>query len=218
MWLVNFMRPAKLTYSTSLCICVLALLAVSINSHCQEPTILVLGDSLSAGYGIKKEQSWVALLEQKLKADGYAYQVVNASISGETTEGGLSRLPALLKENQPALLLIELGANDGLRGFPIKIMNHNLNTMIALAEKNHTQVLLIGIQLPLNYGPRYTSLFEKTFTDVSHYHKIPLAPNLLGKVPLDDKLMQKDGLHPNALAQPQLLDHVWPYLKPLLKK
>lgn len=200
---------------------VLALAALPITySHtarADQATILVLGDSLSAGYGIKREQGWVALLEQKLKTDGYDYQIVNASISGETTEGGLSRLPALLTQYQPDILLIELGANDGLRGFPIKVMNNNLGAMIKSGQKNQAQLLLIGIKLPLNYGPRYTTLFETTFRKVSLQYKIPLAPNLLGKVPLDPNLMQADGLHPNAAAQPQLLNHVYPYLQPLLK-
>ncbi len=157
-------------------------------------------------------------MDTKLKNEGYSYHVVNASISGETTEGGLSRLAALLQEHQPTLLLIELGANDGLRGFPIKVMKHNLDTIINMAQKNHAQVLLIGVQLPLNYGPRYTTLFAKAFVTVSQNHHIPWAPSLLEKVPLDSALMQADGLHPNAAAQPQLLNHVWPRLQPLLKK
>jgi len=190
----------------------------TISLHADEPVILVLGDSLSAGYGIKKEEGWVALLEQKLKTEGYAYHLVNASISGETTDGGLARLAALLQEHKPTLLLIELGANDGLRGFPIKIMQQNLNAMIKAGKKNHVQILLIAVQLPLNYGQRYTNLFEKTFASISQEQHIALAPSLLGKVPLNSALMQKDGLHPNASAQPQLLDHVWPFLQPLLKK
>jgi acyl-CoA thioesterase-1 len=187
------------------------------NSWASDPVLLVLGDSLSAGYGIKTEQGWVSLLQKKLQDSGYAFQVVNASISGETTEGGLARLPALLEQHHPNVLVIELGANDGLRGFPIKIFQDHLDALVTLGTDHHAQVLLVGVQLPLNYGPRYTNLFDQSFVDVSARHHIARAPSLLGEVPLHDELMQKDGLHPNAIAQPQLLDHVWPYLQPLLQ-
>jgi acyl-CoA thioesterase-1 len=216
------MHSAKLTRhshnSRYICLLALALLMTSCAhpAHADKATILILGDSLSAGYGIKTEEGWVALLKQKLKNQGYDYQIINASISGETTEGGLSRLPALLTEYQPELLLIELGANDGLRGFPVKIMKNNLNAMVELGKKNQAQILLIGGKLPLNYGPLYRNLFEETYKTISQHHKIPLAPDLLGKVPLDKNLMQADGLHPTAAAQPQLLNHVYPYLQPLL--
>ena len=165
--IIRHWLAAKLIHRIFLYLCLFALtLPGNINAETisgDTQTILVLGDSLSAGYGIKKEEGWVALLEQKLKTEGYAYRLVNASISGETTGGGLSRLSGLLTQYHPDLLLIELGANDGLRGFPIKVLNNNLDTMIALGKKNRSQVLLIGIQLPLNYGPHYTDLFEKTF-------------------------------------------------------
>jgi acyl-CoA thioesterase I len=199
-------------------LCVLALAVPGVtHASSDTPILLVLGDSLSAGYGINKNEGWVTLLEKKIKTEGYGYQVVNASITGETTGGGLSRLQSLLTQYKPDLLLIELGANDGLRGFPISFMNNNLDAMVKLAKQHHTRVLLVGVQLPFNYGPRYTDAFEKTFLAVSHTHKIPLVPSLLGKVPLDENLMQKDGLHPNAAAQPQLLQQVWPSLQPLLK-
>ena len=178
----------------------------------------MLGDSLSAGYGIKIEQGWVSLLQKKLQDNGYAYRVVNASISGETTEGGLARLPALLEQHHPQLLVIELGANDGLRGFPIKVFREHLDALVDLGTDHHAQVLLVGVQLPLNYGLRYTHLFDQSFVLASQAHLVPLVPSLLGDVPLHDGLMQKDGLHPNASAQTQLLDHVWPTLEPVLKK
>jgi acyl-CoA thioesterase-1 len=187
------------------------------NSWASDPVLLVLGDSLSAGYGIKTEQGWVSLLQKKLQDNGYAYHVVNASISGETTEGGLARLPALLEQHHPLLLVIELGANDGLRGFTINIFQEHLDALVDLGTQYHARVLLVGVQLPLNYGPRYTQLFDQGFVEVSARHHIARAPSLLGEVPLHDELMQKDGLHPNAIAQPQLLDHVWPYLQPLLQ-
>lgn len=207
-------------YLCSLYLCALTFSACTGLVHAAataKPVILVLGDSLSAGYGIDQSAGWVALLEKKIQHEGYSATIINASISGETTGGGLARLPALLAQHQPDILLIELGANDGLRGFPTKVISNNLGAMVSLGKKQRTQVLLIGVQLPLNYGPRYTDAFEKTFLTVSRTHKVALAPSLLGKVPLDKNLMQNDGLHPNAAAQPQLLQHVWPFLHTLLK-
>ena len=215
--LVNFVYVSQWMRFIALSLCV-STLVLSNPCYSGQANMLILGDSLSASYGIKKKEGWVTLLEQKLTAEGYNYHVINASISGETTEGGLARLPTLLTEHKPSLLIIELGANDGLRGFPVKIINSNLSAMVKLAKEQHAQILLIGIQLPFNYGPRYTHLFEKTFVNISQTFHITLAPSLLGKVPLDERLMQEDKLHPNAKAQPQLLDHVWPYLQPLLTK
>jgi acyl-CoA thioesterase-1 len=180
--------------------------------------ILIFGDSLSAGYGIAREQSWPALLTQKLATNGSAYNVVNASISGETTAGGLSRLPQSLREHRPTVVVIELGANDGLRGLPVSAMRNNLNAMIRTAKQNKTKVLLIGMKLPPNYGLDYTAQFAQSFGDIAKREKVALLPFLLE--PLDDQrdVFQADGLHPVAAAQPKLLEHVWTALHPLLKE
>lgn len=182
------------------------------------PVILILGDSLSAGTGIRIEASWVSLLEKRLDEGGYRYRVVNASLNGLPTPGGLSRLPALLDQHKPTLLLLALGANDGLRGFPVTVMKDNLVSMIRLGKQANCVVLMAGIQIPLNYGPQYTQTFEKAFKEVSHSEKVAIVPSLLGNIPLDPNLMQADGLHPNAIAQPLILDIVWPHLMPFLKK
>jgi len=184
----------------------------------QTQTLLVLGDSLSAAYGIKIEEGWVSLLEKRLMVEQLSYQTVNASISGETTGGGLARLDGLLKQHSPSILVIALGANDGLRGQPVQLMKDNISHMIALGKGHHAQILLIGVQIPLNYGPRYTRLFNQSFIDLANDHHLPFLPSLLGDIPLNMQLMQTDRLHPNAEAQPLILDRVWPALKPLLKK
>lgn len=182
----------------------------------QAATLLVLGDSLSAGYGIKAESGWVNLLDQRLKSEGYGYRIINASVSGETTAGGRVRLPALLKTHQPTIVILELGANDGLRGLPILSLRSNLNAMIAAAQAAKAKVLLVGMQIPPNYGEQYTQQFAKSFTDLSDTHHIRLVPFFLAKVALDSSLLQADNLHPNERAQPLLLSTVWPQLKPLL--
>lgn len=184
----------------------------------QSPTVLVLGDSLSAAYGIKTEQGWVSLLEKRLLVAQFPHQIVNASISGETTGGGLARLDNLLQQHHPAILVIALGANDGLRGLPVKLMKSNLDAMIVLGQQYKAQPLLLGVQIPLNYGPRYTTLFNQSFITLADTHHVPLLPSLLGDIPLNRQLMQADGLHPTAAAQPLILDRVWPVLQPLLKK
>ena len=181
-------------------------------------TILVFGDSLSAAHGIRPEQGWVALLDARLKAQGYGYEVVNASVSGETSSGGGERLPRALKLHQPGIVILELGANDGLRGLPLAAARDNLAQMVGLAQASGARVLLVGIRLPPNYGSRYANDFARVFPDLASQYHLPLVPFLLAGVALDPELMQEDGLHPNARAQPQLLDNVWPYLKPLLKK
>lgn len=182
-----------------------------------ERTILVLGDSLSAGYGIKPAQGWVALLEQRLRDQGYGYRVVNASVSGETTGGGLQRLPRALELHQPAVVVVELGANDGLRGLSVPLTTDNLTKIVAESKKTGAQVLLVGMLLPPNYGPRYTKDFTTMYRNIATNAKVPLVPFLLQSVALKPELMQADGLHPTAPAQPALLDTVWPQLKPLLK-
>jgi len=178
--------------SVILCTCVLLIsfLAFIPTSYGAEKKLLVLGDSISAGYGLSQGQGWVTLLKKRLVQQGYDYQVVNASISGETTQGGLTRLPKLLRQHQPDLVLIELGGNDGLRGLPLTLMRQNLSRMIDLSQKAGTQPLLLGIQLPF----------------------------ILEKIALYPELMQADGIHPKAQAQPQLLNNIWPSLNPLLAK
>jgi len=181
-------------------------------------TILVFGDSLSAAYGIRPEQGWVALLEQRLQAQGYGYQIVNASVSGETSSGGLQRLPRALQLHHPALVILELGANDALRGLPLSGTRENLATMVQLSQSAGARVLLVGLRIPPNYGPRYTQQFANIFPGLANQYHLPLVPFLLEHVALDPERMQADGLHPNAQGEPPILDTLWPYLKPLLKK
>ena len=181
-------------------------------------TILVLGDSLSAALGIRPEQGWVALLAQRLQAQGYGYQIVNASVSGETTSGGLERLPRALQLHQPGTVILELGANDGLRGLPVDETRENLAHMVRLSQTAGARVLLVGMRIPPNYGPRYTEQFARVFPEVANQYHLPLVPFLLEKVALDPTRMQQDGMHPNARGEPPVLDTLWPYLKPLLKK
>jgi len=177
------------------------------------PTILVLGDSVSAGYGIKVEEGWVALLQQRLRKQGYGYRVVNASVSGETTTGGLTRLPRALERHKPAIVLLELGGNDGLRGLPLATTRANLVRMIQLSQAAGARVVLVGMKIPPNYGPRYTQGFEQIFSDLAREYRLPLVPFLLDKVALTAGMMQEDGLHPTARGQPVMLDNVWPTLR-----
>jgi len=181
------------------------------------PTILVLGDSLSAGYGIDVRDGWVNLLAQRLRKQGYPHTVVNASISGETTAGGFTRLPAALQRHRPEVVILELGANDGLRGLSLAQTRANLESMIKAAQAAGGRVLLVGIHLPPNYGPEYTRKFRGVYDDLVRRYRLAYAPFLLEGVALTPGLMQADGLHPRASAQPRLLDNVWPYLEPLLK-
>ena len=180
--------------------------------------LLVVGDSLSAGYGLGRvDDGWVALLQQRLRREGYAIRVVNASISGDTTRGGLARLPAALNRFAPALTIIELGGNDGLRGFPLEEMGDNLAGMIELARGTGSQVVLLGMMIPSNYGPRYTDDFQGRFSTLSDRFGVPLVPFFLEDVALDATLMQADGIHPNEAAQPLMLDAVWPIIEPVLR-
>jgi acyl-CoA thioesterase I len=184
-----------------------------------EPVILVFGDSISAGYGLDHvEQGWVELLKTRLKTQGYGYQVVNASVSGETTAGGLARLPRALELHHPTILILELGGNDGLRALPISQMRANLKTMVELASAAGAKTVLLGMRMPPNYGPEYTEQFRSTFSELANDKKLPLVPFLLNDIALSPKLMQGDQIHPNELGQPRLLDNVWPALKPLLSK
>jgi len=180
-------------------------------------TILILGDSLSAGYGIAVEQSWPALLQQRLEREKRPYIVANASISGETTAGGRARLDLALKRQQPTLLVLALGANDGLRGLPVAQMRANLQAMIRAAKKAGAQVLLVGMKLPPNYGAAYTRDFETTFVELAQEEKTALVPFLLEPIAADAAAFQADGLHPTAAAQPRILGHLWPALAASLK-
>ena len=182
------------------------------------PAILVLGDSVSAGYGLRGDQGWAILLQQKLKAQGYGYQVINASVSGETTAGGLARLPRALAEHRPAVVIIELGGNDGLRALPVAQMRANLMRMVSLSQQAKASVLLVGMRMPPNYGARYTAQFHQVYEDVAQYFRIPLVPFLLEGVATNEALMQADGIHPNAAGQPRLLETVWPTLVRMLTK
>lgn len=181
----------------------------------ERPVILVMGDSLSAAYNLPASAGWVSLLEERLKSQTN-WQVVNASISGETTSGGLTRLPRLLRQHQPDLVLLELGANDGLRGLPPKLISNNLEKMLTLSQESGAKVMLIGILLPPNYGPAYLAQFEQTYPNLAKKHQLPLVPFLLEGVADKPSLMQADGLHPTAEAQPIILETVWLELKALL--
>ncbi|MGS3152176.1 arylesterase [Aeromonas sanarellii] len=182
----------------------------------QAQTLLVLGDSLSAGYQMKAEQSWPALLNEKWQQQGGEHKLINASISGETTQGGLARLPALLEEHKPDWLLIELGGNDGLRGFAPAITRANLTNMVALAKASQTKTVLTQIQLPRNYGARYLEQFEKIFPELAQANDLPLMPFFIDDIVLRPELMMNDGLHPTAAAQPQIRDKVARFIEPLL--
>ena len=177
---------------------------------------MILGDSLSAGYGIRVAEGWVARLQERLKAQGYEYRVVNASISGETTRGALARLPRALEVHRPAVVVIELGGNDGLRGFPVEVLRENLAAMISLSEGAGARVLLTEMRLPGNYGADYTEKFRAVYQELAAATGAGLAPFFLEGVALNEELMQADGIHPNGVAQGVLLDNIWPFLEPLL--
>jgi acyl-CoA thioesterase-1 len=199
-------------------VALLVLIVASASARAEAPVILVFGDSISAGYGLPLEQGWVELLRTRLKAQGYGYQVVNASVSGETTAGGLARLPRALELHHPSIVILELGGNDGLRALPIPQFRANLTQMVTLALAAGAKVLLLGMRMPPNYGPQYTEQFAMVFSDLAREKKLPAVPFLLNNIALTPSLMQGDDIHPNALGQPILLDNVWPALKPLLGK
>lgn len=190
----------------------------SLLSSAQAQTLLVLGDSLSAGYQMQVEQSWPALLNQKWQEEGGKHTLLNASISGETTQGALARLPALLKEHKPDWLLIELGGNDGLRGFAPTITRQNLASMIALAKEQQTRVVLTQIQLPRNYGARYLRQFEQIFPELAQANDLPLLPFFMDDIALRPELMMNDGIHPTPAAQPRIRDKVARFMEPLLSQ
>ncbi|WP_447893783.1 arylesterase [Vreelandella sp. GE22] len=177
------------------------------------PTLLVMGDSLSAAYGIEQDQGWVRLLEQRLEDEA---TVVNASISGETTSGGAERFEEILSKREPDIVLLELGGNDGLRGLPPGQMRANLASMIEQSQQIDAQVLLLGIDIPPNYGQAYRDAFTGVYHSLADEYDIPLVPFLLENIALNRELMQSDGIHPTAEAQPLIMDNVWPALEPLL--
>ncbi|WP_275286402.1 arylesterase [Halomonas elongata] len=178
------------------------------------PLILVMGDSLSAAYGIERQDGWVSLMADRLTGKA---RVVNASISGETTAGGKTRLPELLGQHDPDIVLLELGGNDGLRGLPPTQMRANLAAMIEASQASGARVALLGIDIPPNYGQAYRDAFTEVFTTLAQRYEVPLVPFLLDEVALNDDLVQDDGIHPTAAAQPRVLDNVWPILAPLLE-
>jgi acyl-CoA thioesterase-1 len=183
----------------------------------QTRPLLVLGDSLSAAYGLSPQQGWVALLEQRLQKTAPPRPVVNASISGETTAGGLARLAALLAEHKPSLVIVELGANDGLRGLPRTEIRANLAKILGAVRTANARALLVGIELPVNYGPQYRDGLRALYRGLAGEFNVPLVPFLLDGVALDPALMQDDGLHPKAAGEPRVLANVWAVLEPLLK-
>lgn len=193
-----------------------ALIMCSVSAQAKD--ILVMGDSLSAAYGLQTEQGWVALMAQRLVSEGYELKVSNGSISGETTSGGLARLPGLLERYDPSIVFLELGANDGLRGTPLQLIEKNLNKLIDLIAESGALPVIVGVQLPPNYGPRYTQSFFDIYAKIAEEREFPLVPFLLEGVAMDWSLMQSDGLHPTAEAQPIILDTVWPVLQSLLEE
>jgi acyl-CoA thioesterase-1 len=194
-----------------------ALLAVTPALARQRPVILVFGDSLAAGYGLPQGRGWVDLLQTRLAREGYDYRVVNASISGETSLGGRNRLPAALAQHKPGIVILELGANDGLRGQPLAALRDNLTAMIAAARRAGARTLLVGMRIPPNYGAQYTRQFEAAFVDVARAQRTPLVPFLLDGFADRRELFQADGIHPGEPAQAQIVDTVWRALEPMLR-
>jgi acyl-CoA thioesterase-1 len=195
---------------------VLLLVLVNLPLSASASTILIVGDSLSAAYGMPLEQGWVRLLQQRLATDHYPYTIVNASISGDTTANALNRLPQAMTRHQPVIVVLELGGNDGLRGLSLAAMKRNLAAMIQTARQHEAEVLLIGVQLPPNYGPRYTQQFHAVYHELAQEYALALLPSLVDGVGTRTELMQEDGIHPNSKAQPLIVTRVWQQLRPLI--
>lgn len=195
----------------------MTLLFLLLSGAAQAATILVWGDSLSAGYGLKTEEAWPTLLQTRLNREGFRHTVVNDSVSGETSAGGRSRLPAALARHKPDILILELGANDGLRGLKPALLADNLAAMITNAQQSGARVLLVGMRMPPNYGPAYTQRFEAAFAEVARAHKVGFVPFLFDGFADRPELFQADGIHPAANAQPMILDTVWKGLRAMLK-
>ncbi|MFC7295494.1 arylesterase [Marinobacter aromaticivorans] len=205
-----------LLYLRSMTFLLVAVMAVPVMAGQQ--TLMIVGDSLSAAYGVPSETAWVQLLRERLQDNGLSnWNVVNASISGETTDGGVRRLPDLLEKNSPSVVIIELGGNDGLRGFPPGVIKSNLAAMVEHVQDSGARAVLVGMQIPPNYGERYTQMFADIFPALSDSYDTALVPFFLDGIYNKENLMQDDGIHPTAEAQPRLLDNVWPVLKPLLE-
>jgi|TARA_B110000495_G_scaffold53984_1_gene45308 acyl-CoA thioesterase-1 len=194
------------------------LLVTASTAGAEEPTIVIFGDSLSAGYGIEVDQSWGSLLQARLKEQGYEHRVVNASISGETTEGGVTRIDSALSDFSPDLVILELGGNDGLRGFPPTRIEKNLEKLIVQAKSSGAAVILLGIRIPTNYGSRYSAEFEAVFRNVSERLNVQWIEFFMEGIALNDDLLQEDRIHPNASAQPMLLDNAWSIISATLQK
>ena len=196
------------------------LIAVAMHAGAQSgsPTLLVVGDSISAGYGLARGEGWVDLLTTRLAEQGRRERVVNASISGDTTAGGRARLPALLREHRPSIVIIELGGNDALRGGNLQATRENLDAMVAAAQAARAKVLIVGMKVPPNYGPAYARTFDAVFTDVAKARGVPVVPYVFAGFGEDLTQFQPDRIHPTAAAQPRILDNVWPALLPLLAK
>lgn len=181
-----------------------------------DPVILILGDSLSAAYGMEIDQSWPSLLQQRLHQNGYTYRVFNSSIAGDTTQGGRTRLPRLLESHRPDVVIIELGGNDGLRGLPVDVTRDNLSFLIESSRSSGADVVLAEIKIPPNYGRTYTEMFNANYRTLTDEHEVVLLPFLLQDIALEPDLMLPDGIHPNAAAQPLIVDQVWRVLEPML--
>jgi len=214
MWLKAFCRKGAAGIVMALCAVALALPAAAAEGR----TVLVMGDSLSAAYGLAAEQGWVALLSGRLAAEKSPWRVVNASISGETTAGGASRIDGALKEHAPGVVVIELGANDALRGLALEHSTANLDRMIAASKTAGAEVLLVGIRIPPNYGPDYAAALDAMYVDLARKHGTQLLPFLLEPIATDRDAFLPDNLHPTAASQPKLMEHVWTKLGPMLEE
>ncbi|MBU3071611.1 arylesterase [Aestuariicella sp. G3-2] len=208
----------RLLISLSLCLGLAGPLRAEPACTDNNGSILILGDSLSAAWGIDERDGWVSQLRERLEQNSIDREVVNASISGETSGGGVGRLPALLEKYQPSLVILELGGNDGLRGYPIPTMRKNLQKAIDLSHQHSAQVLLVGMQIPPNYGPRYSRLFSDTYPNLAAKNQVALVPFFLEGVADQPELMQNDGIHPTEEGQPQMLENLWPALQTLMDK
>lgn len=211
----RFMVKHPLRYALSLCLTLL--LANAVWADNEAPVILVLGDSLSAAYGMDESEGWVQMLDRRIDAEGYPHRVVNASVSGETSDGGLQRLPKLLERHEPEWVILELGGNDGLRGYPIERLRNNLTEIVTLSRDSGVQVILVGMQIPPNYGARYANQFAELYPALAEDLDLPLVLFMLEGVATESSLMQRDGIHPNAEAQPLILENMWPVIDAVLE-
>ena len=194
------------------------LIIAAIGHAAEPPTVLVFGDSLSAGYGVDVDQTWVALLQARLESQGYEHRVINASISGETTQGGMTRIAPALENFHPELVSLELGGNDGLRGFPANVIKDNIRAMIDASRQHGATVVILGIKIPTNYGPRYRQSFENIYSELATEMDLYWIEFFMEGVALNEDLMQDDGIHPTTEAQPVLLDNAWPVIRKALSK